>query len=147
MPRPLRRPSPEERLAWLLRLEPEGGIPVSTQLYRQVAVGIQNRALPAGLRLPSARVLARDLGLHYHTVNKVYLRLREEGLVVLDHRRRIHVRGPRAADASFVSSWTDRQRGLLTEAIAGGLRPTDLIARLRELVRSAAVAPASPSSR
>lgn len=136
--------SPREGAPALLRLETESEVPVSTQLYRQIAVAVQNGAIPPGRRLPSARLLARDLGLHYHTVNKVYLRLREEGLVALNHRKQLLARGPRAAAAGFVAEWTDRQRGLLAEAIAGGMTPGDVLERLRRLVLRASAAPPPP---
>lgn len=136
-------PRPESPAArgtpWIVRIVPDADVPASTQLYRQIAVAIQGGGVDPGHRLPSARLLARDLGLHYHTVNKVYLRLREEGLITMNRRKQLHVHGPRSAGSSFVTTWTDRQRGLLTEAIAGGMTPRDLLDRLRLLLRNAEV--------
>ena len=118
-----------------VRIATQSPDPASTQVYRQVAEAIQSGAVPAGARLPSARSLARDLGLHYHTVNKAYQRLRGEGLVVLNHRKELIAQGPRSPGTAFVDDWTDRQRGLLAEAIARGMTPGDLLARLRRLLR------------
>ncbi|MFI5418256.1 MAG: GntR family transcriptional regulator [Candidatus Lutacidiplasmatales archaeon] len=143
MPTTERRPRPdgstEARLPngaavpWLV-LDLEGPVPVFAQLYRQLASAVLNRSLTPGSILPSARQLARDLGIHYHTVNKVYGLLRQDGFAVLDHRRRLLVRRPTGPGEAFLNDWTERQRTLLTEALGNGVSPREILKRFQTLL-------------
>ena len=56
------------------------------QLYNQVIKEIALHHLQDGDSLPSVRVMAEELGVNMHTVNKAYALLREDGYVNLDRR-------------------------------------------------------------
>jgi GntR family transcriptional regulator len=117
-----------------VRLDFEAAVTVSVQLYRQIVAAIIEGRVASGSHLPSARSLAGELGLHYHTVNKVYVRLREEGFAVLNHRKEMVVRRPEVPAPEYWADWTDRQSDLLSEAMGHGAPRRELLQRLRQLL-------------
>jgi GntR family transcriptional regulator len=64
-----------------LRIEPHSGVPLGTQITRQIKLAIAKGRLEAGDRLPSARDLANDLQVNFHTVRKAYSQLERERLL------------------------------------------------------------------
>ncbi|BAZ30040.1 GntR family transcriptional regulator [Cylindrospermum sp. NIES-4074] len=63
------------------RIQPDGEIPASTQLFNQIRFAIASRQYPPGFKLPSTRALAMQTGLHRNTISKVYRQLEEDGFV------------------------------------------------------------------
>jgi GntR family transcriptional regulator / MocR family aminotransferase len=55
------------------------GVPVSRQLYQRIRAAILSGQLAPGLRLPSSRQLAAELGVSRTTTLAAYERLRDEG--------------------------------------------------------------------
>jgi len=53
----------------------------------QIILGIAAKKLIPGEILPSVRHLAADLGINFHTVNKAYSILCDEGYIVMDRRK------------------------------------------------------------
>jgi DNA-binding transcriptional regulator YhcF (GntR family) len=85
--------------------------------------------LPAGASLPSTRQLAVDLGVNFHTVNKGYDLLRQEGLLRIGRKSGAVVRrdaGSGPPDPAWADDWAGRLRTLLAEAIAQGLSPDQI---------------------
>ncbi|SDK06440.1 GntR family transcriptional regulator [Natronincola ferrireducens] len=70
----------------LLKIEFESEIPIYQQIKNQIIQGIALGSLLPGEDLPSVRQLAVDIGINFHTVNKVYNQLKQEGWVVI-HRK------------------------------------------------------------
>lgn len=78
----------------LIRIDPESDHPIYMQVAAAIGAQIEDGALQAGDRLPSARSLSSSLGINMHTVLKAYAHLRElskvemrrgrGGVVVLD---------------------------------------------------------------
>lgn len=120
-----------------VRLDLESDVPVFLQLYRQLVAAILAGALPAGTRLPSARRLAADLGIHYHTVNKAYALMRRAGFAVLSRRKQLFARVPESPGAAYLGDWSDRQERLLHEALGSGVHPDEILRRFRGLLRRA----------
>jgi DNA-binding transcriptional regulator YhcF (GntR family) len=60
--------------------------PIYEQLRDIIILGIASGQLSEGEPLPSARRLAADLGVNFHTVNKAYDALRGDGYIVMDRR-------------------------------------------------------------
>jgi len=60
---------------------------IYVQLCSQIIRSIATEELREGDSLPSVRVLAEDVGVNMHTVNKAYALLRQEGFLKLDRRR------------------------------------------------------------
>lgn len=57
------------------------------QLRNQIVLAIAQNELRNGDSLPSVRMLAQELGVNLHTVNKAYSMLRQEGYLTLERRR------------------------------------------------------------
>ena len=62
-----------------LFLDPEGGKPLTTQLYEQLRLAITGGRLSPGDQLIPSRQLAAELGVSRHTVTTAYGRLVAEG--------------------------------------------------------------------
>ncbi len=57
------------------------------QLRNQIILGIATARYREGDALPSVRVLADEIGINMHTVNKAYTVLKQEGFVKVDRRK------------------------------------------------------------
>ena len=64
-----------------LRIDPHSGEPLGLQIVRQLKLAIASGRVAPGERLPSARELAEDLQVNFHTVRKAYGDLEHEGVV------------------------------------------------------------------
>jgi GntR family transcriptional regulator len=86
--------------------------------YRQIVDWLRmmmvSGELPPGTALPSVRVMALDLGVHFHTVAAAYRVLAEEGWLDLQHGRRAQVieRAVPQADSETVEEFGERLRNL-----------------------------------
>ena len=98
-------------------------MPIYQQLRDRVVEAIATGELRAGDSLPATRTLAADFGINFHTVNKAYELLRQEGLIRLNRKTGAVVIAT-AADDAFRADWIARARTLLAEAVAKGV-PTD----------------------
>lgn len=69
-----------------LAIDLDSNEPLYRQIRAQIVQGVATGELCPGDQLPSVRVLAGDLGVNMHTVNKAYAVLRDEGYVVMRGR-------------------------------------------------------------
>ena len=121
----------------ILTIEPDSDIPIYQQLRDRVVEAIAAGELHAGDPLPSTRGLAADLAINFHTVNKAYDLLRQEGLVRLTRKSgAVVARDPGSGPPppAFLAGWQARAQTLLAEAIAQGVAPDDLLAHCRTLI-------------
>jgi DNA-binding transcriptional regulator YhcF (GntR family) len=114
----------------LLSIEPDSPVPIYQQIRDRIVEAIAAGEQPQGSSLPSTRQLAVDLGVNFHTVNKSYDILRQEGLLILSRKsgavvRRDAFSGP--PDPAWTQDWTARLHTLLAEATAQGLEPAAII--------------------
>ena len=114
----------------LLSVQPDGPVPIYQQIRDRIVEAIAVGRQPAGSALPSTRQLAVDLGVNFHTVNKSYDLLRQEGLLRLGRKSGAVVRrepssGP--PDPGWAQDWTGRLRTLLAEAAAQGMPAEDIL--------------------
>ena len=65
----------------MIELDRDAPLPLSDQLVEAVRYEIGAGRYRPGVRLPSTRALADQVGISFHTVRKAYQRLAEEGLV------------------------------------------------------------------
>ena len=65
----------------MIQLDRDAPLPLADQLVEAVRYEIGAGRYRPGVRLPSTRVLAEQVGISFHTVRKAYQRLAEEGLV------------------------------------------------------------------
>jgi DNA-binding transcriptional regulator YhcF (GntR family) len=108
----------------LLSVEPDGPVPIYQQIRDRIVEAIAGGRQPAGSALPPIRQLAVDLGVNFHTVNKGYDLLRQEGLLRLGRRSGAVIRrdaGSGPPDPVWAEDWTSRLRTLLAEAAAQGM--------------------------
>jgi GntR family transcriptional regulator len=66
----------------IVEIDPNSHVPPYEQVWAQIATMIDAGVLGAGVRLPSIRQLAADLGLAANTVARSYRELEVAGLVV-----------------------------------------------------------------
>ncbi|MCX4751013.1 GntR family transcriptional regulator [Kitasatospora sp. NBC_01287] len=108
----------------ILSIDPSSAVAIYQQVRDQVVAAIAVGELVEGSALPSTRQLAGDLGINFHTVNKAYDLLRQEGLLRLNRKsgavvRRDPLSGP--PPPGFADEWSSQLRMLLAEAAAQGM--------------------------
>ncbi|WP_035799184.1 GntR family transcriptional regulator [Kitasatospora mediocidica] len=118
----------------ILTIDLSSQIPIYQQIRDRVVEAVATGELAQGSPLPSTRQLAADLGINFHTVNKAYDLLRQEGLLVLNRKTGAVVQrdartGP--PPAGFTEEWSARLRTLLAEAVAQGLDGPGVLAACR----------------
>ncbi|MCL6600081.1 MAG: GntR family transcriptional regulator [Alicyclobacillus macrosporangiidus] len=119
----------------LLYLQPDSDVPLYQQIRDQVVAGLATGLLSPGDPLPPIRQLAADFGVHFHTVNKAYDLLRQEGLIRL-HRRTGAVVVCEPAPPEFRHQWRERARVLLAEAFVKGIPPEEILAECTALLET-----------
>ena len=117
----------------IISLDLSSDVPIYQQLRDRIVEGIAAGTLPDGESLPSTRQLAADFGINFHTVNKAYDLLRQQGFVRLN-RKTGAVVAPSASDDAFVADWTARARTLLAEAVAKGMPADEVLATCRAVL-------------
>jgi DNA-binding transcriptional regulator YhcF (GntR family) len=121
----------------LLSLDVSGPVPLYQQLRDRIVEAIATGEQPQGSALPSIRQLAVDLGINFHTVNKAYDMLRQEGLIRLNRKSGTVVDRDAASGPpgdGFAADWTPRLRTLLAEAVAQGLTEAGIATITRDVV-------------
>lgn len=116
----------------MLTIDLTSETPIYQQLRDRIVEGIARGLLPAGSALPSTRQLAADFGINFHTVNKAYDLLRQEGFVRITRKQgaviqRDHSTAP--PEPSFIAGWEERARILLAEAYAQGMPADEILER------------------
>jgi DNA-binding transcriptional regulator YhcF (GntR family) len=119
----------------ILTVDLDSEVPIYQQLRDQIVEAIAQGVLTEGSSLPSTRALAADFGINFHTVNKAYDLLRQQGLIRLN-RKTGAVVALTDAGARFRTEWTSRARTLLAEAVARGLPAEDVLATCRSVLDS-----------
>jgi len=110
----------------LLKIRPESDTPIYIQLRDQIVAGIAAGELKPGDPLPSVREFARDLGVNYHTVNKAYTYLEDEGFVNVYGRRGVAIAEPPVADEAYINDIEDKLRKIMSEAKSKGMEPGEV---------------------
>ncbi|MHB1430503.1 MAG: GntR family transcriptional regulator [Streptosporangiaceae bacterium] len=121
----------------LLSIEPDGPVPIYQQIRDRIVEAIATGEAPAGSRLPASRQLAVDLGINFHTVNKGYDLLRQEGLLRIGRKAGAVVQRDAASGPprpGWEDDWTGRLRTLLAEATAQGLPAESIVGHFQDIV-------------
>jgi DNA-binding transcriptional regulator YhcF (GntR family) len=74
-----------------LDVERDSDVPISTQIYWQLAYQIDSGRLLPGSRLPTVRELGAALRVNPNTIRAVYRRLADSGYVTSRHGAGTHV--------------------------------------------------------
>ena len=102
--------------------------PIYEQLRDQVVLGIASKRLAPGEALPSVRRLAADLGINFHTVNKGYTMLCDEGYIVMDRRKGAVVAESIKNEKEFLSRLSERLLLFAAEAVCRAMPQKEFIA-------------------
>jgi DNA-binding transcriptional regulator YhcF (GntR family) len=109
--------APTDRDARGLDVARDSDVPISTQLYWQLAYQVDTGRLHPGARLPTVRELGAMLRVNPNTVRAVYRRLAEAGYVVSRHGA-----GTRVAARPPVRRTTGALDGLVAELLRTAAR-------------------------
>ncbi|MGE7433890.1 GntR family transcriptional regulator [Kitasatospora sp. NPDC001175] len=123
----------------ILSIDLSSGVPIYQQIRDRVVEAIAAGDLAEGSALPSTRQLAGDLGINFHTVNKAYDLLRQEGLLRLNRKSGAVVQrdpGSGPPPPGFTEEWSGRLRTLLAEAVAQGMDGTAVLEACGRVVGS-----------
>ena len=121
--------------ALILNVDLAAEVPIYQQIRDQIVEAIAHGALTEGSTLPPIRALAADFGINFHTVNKAYDLLRQEGLISLSRKTGAVVTAS-ASDQLLPSDWTARARTLLAEAVARGVPAGQVLQTCQALLDS-----------
>ena len=119
----------------ILNLDLASDVPIYQQLRDRIVEAIADGELAEGSSLPTTRALAADFGINFHTVNKAYDLLRQQGLLRLNRKTGAVVTAT-PADGPFREDWTARARTLMAEAVARGLSADEVVATCRSVLDS-----------
>jgi GntR family transcriptional regulator len=121
----------------LLSIEPDGSVPIYQQIRDRIVEAIATGEAAVGSGLPSTRQLAVDLGINFHTVNKAYDQLRQEGLLRIGRKAGAVVQRDASSGPpppGWEDDWSGRLRTMLAEAAAQGLPAEDVVRRCRDIL-------------
>ena len=121
----------------LLSIEPDGPVPIYQQIRDRIVEAIATGEAAVGSGLPSTRQLAVDLGINFHTVNKAYDQLRQEGLLRIGRKAGAVIQRDASSGpprAGWEDDWSGRLRTILAEAAAQGLPAEDVVRRCRDIL-------------
>jgi GntR family transcriptional regulator len=115
----------------VISIDLASGTPLEEQIHRELRRAIAAGTVGPGDRLPSARQLGADLGVHWNTVARAYRRLHEEGLATVGRGRHVVVRRPAPDPVASRERVGVKLRDLVTEARLAGMTPTAVQDALR----------------
>lgn len=107
----------------LLQIDLQKEEPIYMQIVHQIIEGIAKHELKPGDDLPSVRSLGADIGINFHTVNKAYQILKQEGFILI-HRQKgvvIHPDAAYLANTAYVEKLKRDIRPIIAEAAARNL--------------------------
>jgi DNA-binding transcriptional regulator YhcF (GntR family) len=124
-------------MAVIVEVDPTAPVPPYEQIRAQLATMITAGALNPGVRLPTVRQLAADLGLAVNTVARAYRELEGAGLVVSRVRHGTTVAADRAAlpRAEVRRRLAEAARAYVVAARQLGATDAEVAAAVREQIR------------
>jgi GntR family transcriptional regulator len=111
----------------LIEINPASPTPIYEQLRNQIVLGIAAGKLEAGEALPSVRNLGADLGVNFHTVNKAYTMLCDEGYIIMNRRQGAVVAGRVPKDEKFSMKLANQILLTASEAICHDMTEDEFI--------------------
>ncbi|MCC5911074.1 MAG: GntR family transcriptional regulator [Clostridiaceae bacterium] len=117
-----------------LQIQFESEIPIYQQIKNQIIRGIALGELELGEDLPSVRQLAADIGINFHTVNKVYNQLKQEGWVVIHRKSGVMVNPDLKPEKTpeYMESLEELLKITTAEAYLRGLEKKEFIALIEK---------------
>ncbi|MBF8184695.1 GntR family transcriptional regulator [Nonomuraea sp. K274] len=123
----------------LLTIDLDSEVPIYQQIRDRIVEAIAEGELAEGSALPSTRQLAADLAINFHTVNKAYDLLRQEGIIRINRKSGAVVRrdsGSGPPQPGYADDWQTRLRTLVAEATVHGMTPEDVLQRCGDTLTS-----------
>ena len=111
----------------LLSIDERDERPIYQQLISQVREQVREGGLKPGDELPSVRELANSLGVNMHTVRNAYLKLRDQGIIIMRLGRRASIAHfqPPLLYANIEDDLKIRLKDLINDALSMGLSNQD----------------------
>jgi GntR family transcriptional regulator len=119
------------------QVDPTTRVPIYRQLMDQIRLAVARGRLRAGSRLPSVRVLSRELVVNPNTIARVYTELERDGVLNTRPGLGVFVAEPQAD----FSAAARRQRlaeivdGFLTDAVHLGFSADDVLSAVTKRIR------------
>jgi len=110
----------------LIKIDTYSEKPIYEQLCNNIILGIASGQLAEGESLPSARNLAADLSVNFHTINKAYDILRGSGYIVMN-RRTTAIIANRKASTEMPAALSEKLTMCVAEAICIGMDENSFI--------------------
>ncbi|MCL1792433.1 MAG: GntR family transcriptional regulator [Oscillospiraceae bacterium] len=105
----------------IIEINTQSPSPIYEQIRDQIVLGLAAKKLVPGEALPSVRNLAADLGINFHTVNKAYSMLCDEGYIAMDRRKGAMAAQAAPAGELFLSALSKRIILAAAEAVCHGM--------------------------
>jgi len=131
----------------IIEINMQNASPIYEQLRDQIVLGIAAKKLVPGEILPSVRNLAADLGINFHTVNKAYSILCDEGYIVMDRRKGAVVAQITAGNEIFLSKLSDELLLSAAESVCHDMGENEFVALCLECYNNAKSGPESINSK
>lgn len=113
----------------LITLDLQSESPLYMQLRNKIIEGIATKQLKPGEPLPSVRMMAQDLGVNMHTINKAYQLLKQDGFIQI-HRQKgvvINPDGMPPLTDEFIQMLDESLQPLISEAICRGMNEDEFL--------------------
>ena len=122
---------------FLITIDFSSSKPIYRQLVERIIALIATGDLIPGDTLPSSRKMSSLLGINYHTVNKAYDILIEDGFAEMD-RKRVKVIGKteRKIDERIYPDWLEREGSIIAEAISHGYSKKKIMETVESIIDS-----------
>ncbi|MCL2702669.1 MAG: GntR family transcriptional regulator [Defluviitaleaceae bacterium] len=104
-----------------IEINTQNPMPIYEQLRNQIVLGIASGKLAPGTSLPPVRKLAADQGVNFHTVNKAYASLCDEGFIIMDRRKGAVVADIPSGVKGLPPEMIDKLNLISAEAICKGM--------------------------
>ena len=121
----------------VIEINTQYALPIYEQLRDQIVLGIASKKLAPGETLPSVRRLAADLGINFHTVNKAYTILCDEGYIVMDRRKGAVVAQIAAGNEAFLKKLSRQILLSAAESVCHDVGEDEFSALCRECYNNA----------
>jgi DNA-binding transcriptional regulator YhcF (GntR family) len=110
----------------ILIIDPDSGVAPYEQLRAQIDAAVRSGALQPGIRLPSVRRLADDLGIAPNTVARSYRELERDGIIQTRGRN-----GSVVSEQTGATPAEDAARAFADRTRELGLGPVEALALVR----------------
>lgn len=119
-----------------IQIESDADKPIYAQLTSQLIEAIARGTLKRGETLPSVRILAADLGMNMHTVNKAYHELEKKGIIRIVPKSGAIINELLSNEINKINldRISEQFKPIVAEAIVLGMKPEDISTLISSLI-------------